>query len=164
MNEQWILFLLLAALVLAAVLVALFKSGWLRKRIPYDTPDFRDRAGFQVIQLPHRNMIQPGNIWLLHHSVGELQFNADPEWAGILRVVKAGGDLLLEDFGSSYDIRSTFDQDGIQVVLLQSPNGPCLTTWRRNGFDYALYFETCEMGLASALTYDFVKDTDSSFV
>lgn len=164
MTEQWILFVFLAALVLAALLVALFKSGWSRRRIPYDTPDFRDRAGFRVIRLPQRDIIQMGNIWLLQHSVGELQFTVSPEWEGILRVVKAGGDLLLEDFDTNYDTRSAFDQDGIQVVLLQSPNGPCLTTWRRNGFDYALYFETCEMGLAGALSYDFVKDTDSSFV
>lgn len=164
MDEQLILILLFAALLIAAVCIAVFKSGWYRHRIPYATPDFRDRAGFRVIRLPGRSIIEYGNIWLLQRTVGELELVIDPDWDAVLRVVRGGGDLFLEDFDSNYDTRSVFDQDGIRVVLMQSPNGPCLTTWSRNGFDYALYFSSCEMGLAAALTYDFVKETVSSFV
>ena len=36
-----------------------------------------------------------------------------------------------------------------------------MALWTKNGFDYALYFETYEMGLPAGLVDNFIQETDT---
>ena len=163
MNTRILLPLLLGVLLTSALCIALCRVCWGRRAIPYETPDFRDRAGFRIIRLPDRPTIHYGKIRLLDRQVGEVECCIEPGYQGLLRVTAGGGDLFLEDLSIRYDARTVIQQDGIRVLLQQTPAGPALATWSRSGFDYALYFSRSEMGLAGALSAAFAQETLAVF-
>lgn len=163
--EQMLLPALFVGLLAAAVLIACLRArrgNAEDKRIPYEKPDFRDRAGFEVNDLPGDEIVQLQQCFLCHRqTVGELEFLIEPGWKALVRVARAADSLHLEDFAAQYDTNRVLYQDGVRVLVRTSPGGRYLAGWTRGDFHYALYFEEGEMGMAGGLMDDFVREMDA---
>ncbi len=164
-TEQIILLLLLFSLLLIGILIACLRAhggGSEDDRIPYEKPDFRDRAGFEVSDLPGDEIVQLQQCFLCHRqTVGELEFLVEPAWKALVRVARAANSLHLEDFSGPYDTNRVLYLDGVRVLVRTSPGGRYLGSWTRGDFHYALYFEAGEMGMAGGLMDDFVREMDA---
>ena len=162
MNEAVFLAILLGtALVVAAAAVPYLVTAFRRRPTAADktevlSPDFSESAGFRVIHLPDDPIITLQSSWLLHGRIGELIFGIEPRWTAVLRIGRAGSDLETAELMQNYEQRETLKLQGISVQFFQSPGRAALLLWRREGFDYALYYPETERGLASGLADDFV--------
>lgn len=165
-TAQIILFLLFGGLLAAAVLAACLRagrSGGRPERIPYEKPDFRDRAGFAVSDLPGDEIIELKRCALLHKdTVGELEFRVEPGWKALLRLARASSSLHLEEFAGQYAANQVLYMDGVRVLVRTSPGGLFLGSWTRGDFHYALYLPAGEMGLAGGLIDDFIHELDAT--
>lgn len=150
---------LLVIALLAAYVYALRRPSG--EAVVYAATDFSSPAGFNVVSLPQDEILTRGQNLLWDSRLAELEFFAEPGWRLLLRICAAKGDLNLEDWNSNYDQRSVGYVGRIRVTFLESPGGSAMALWTKNGFDYALYFETYEMGLPSGLVDDFIKETDT---
>lgn len=165
-REQMLLVLLFAGLLLIGLLIA-----WLRAmrpdgedaRIPYERPDFRDRAGFAVRDIPGDEIVELQGCYLSHrNTVGELEFRIEPGWKAVLRVAQAANSLHLEELDGPYDENHVVYLDGVRVLVRSSPGGMFLGSWTRGDFRYALYCEEGEMGMTGGLIDDFVREMDAA--
>ena len=60
-----------------------------------------------------------------------------------------------------YEMVTNYEIDGIPVTQYQSPGRLGMSTWTKEGFDYAVTAENPEMNLLNGVTYDFVMNTDA---
>lgn len=151
---------LLAVGVLCACLRAHGNSG--NERIPYDRPDFRDRAGFEVSDLPGDEIVQLQHCFLCcRKTVGELEFLVEPGWKALVRVARAADSLHLEELAGQYDTNRVLYPDGVRVLVRTGPGGRYLASWTRDDFHYAFYCEGGEMGMAGGLMDDFVREMEA---
>ena len=164
-TAQIVLFLLFGGLLAAAVLIACCRAGrdsGKEERIPYEKPDFRDRAGFAVSDLPGDEIVELKKCALLHKdTVGELEFEIEPGWKVLLRLARASNSLHLEELAGQYVSNQVLYLDGVRVLVRVSPGGLFLGSWTRGDFHYALYLPEGEMGLAGGLIDDFIHELDA---
>lgn len=161
---QIVLPLLFLGLLAVGVLLACLRAHGSseEERIPYDKPDFRDRAGFEVSDLPGDEIVQLQQCYLCHRkTVGELEFLIDPGWKALVRIARAANSLHLEDFAGQYDASRVLYPDGVRVLVRTGPGGRYLASWTRDDFHYAFCFEGGEMGMAGGLMDDFVREMEA---
>lgn len=161
---QTVLLLLFLGLLAIGILFACLRvhGGCAEERIPYDRPDFCDRAGFEVNDLPGDEIVQLQRCFLCYQkTVGELEFLIDPGWKALVRVARAADSLHLEDLNSQYDTNRVLYPDGVRVLVRTGPGGRYLASWTRDNFHYAFYFEGGEMGMAGGLMDDFVREMEA---
>lgn len=165
MDQRIWIALGIGCIVLLAILLTVIRALWIARieneKRPFDEPDFTKYAGFKVTDLPGDEIIQLENTYLLGRKVAQLEFLIDPDWVAILRIGRKGADLRLKDFQTSYEQRTVTYEDGVRVVTQQNPGEEALITWSKDGFDYALYFDRTEMGLAGGMLDDFVHEVQT---
>lgn len=163
-QKIWIA-LAVGCIVLLAILLTVLRALWIakkdREKRPFDQPDFTNYAGFKVTDLPGDEIVRLERVYLIGRKVAQLEFMIDPEWRAVLRIARKDVSLRLGDFQQNYEQRNVIYEDGVRVLVQQSPGGEALLTWSKDGFDYALFFERTEMGLVGGMLDDFVKETQT---
>lgn len=128
--------------------------------IPYEYPDFSDRSDFKAQALPTEDIITYDRAYLKPGEIGELDFTVTPNWSATLRVAPDSRGIDLDGFETAFQERSTvLYENGTMVRLYSNPAGPALALWNKDGFDYALYYQTAEMGLMPGTAQMFQEQT-----
>ncbi len=131
-------------------------------RVEYDTPDFSEKAGFQIIQYPDHEIAEPSRNWLINNDTAEIEYNIVPGNSLQLRVAETDQLRIPEEYTiEPYESVSEYEIDGIQVKQYQSPGRRGMVTWSNNGFDYVIVAPDPEMNLLSGMADDFVRNTEA---
>lgn len=160
------LILLAAGAVIGVLLVLLTRRPTpeteAEYRVEYDTPDYTEQAIFKITRYPDHEISNLLRHWLINNSTAELEYNVVPSNDVRLRVAPSDTLLIPSDYtDEEYEMVTNYEIDGIPVTQYQSPGRLGMSTWTKEGFDYAVTAENPEMNLLNGVTYDFVMNTDA---
>lgn len=158
----------MAAMAIIAALVSVSRNGKEREpddtefRVEYDTPDFSEKAGFQITRYPDHEIAEPSRNWLINNDTAEIEYNIVPGNPLQLRVAETDQLRIPEEYRiEPYESVAEYEIDGIPVKQYQSPGRRGMVTWSNNGFDYVIVAPDPEMNLLSGLADDFVRNTET---
>lgn len=168
-QSIWILWLLLLALLVAAILYGLYLSTretpqengreiWLQ----YDSGDFSDGGSIRLTSIPHDEIAIPVRYFLVGGSTAQVEYVVIPGHLLTLRAAPTGQLHIPQDYlDEDYQSTSSYDVEGTEVTHKASPSQRVLMTWTREQFDYAIYAREPEMNLMGGLIDDFVLGTNA---
>lgn len=163
-QSIWILWLLLLALLVAAILYGLYLSTREPSRendreiwLEYDSGNFSDGGNIRLTSIPRDEILIPVRYFLVGSTNAQVEYLVIPGHLVTLRAAPAGQLRIPQAYlDEDYQSTSTYDVEGTQVTHRASPSQKVLFTWTRNQFDYAIYSPEPEMNLMGGIIDDFV--------
>lgn len=160
MNSVWVA---TGVILLAAILFYL----WLLHQdgrevsVPWCGLDFTPRAGFEIISLPGKPMMQTGPSRLVNGSIAEIEMHIVPDRTAWLRVAVDNGSVRSIGRRSPMDFKSIRSSKvaGVDVQVYHTHGGPEMMNWEKDGFLYSLYMEHTEMTMMGGLIDLFVRES-----
>lgn len=159
-----VILVLLTAAAAAAAIMMLFRPDTQENTHevwnPYATPDFRDVAGFQLVEYPDDEIAVPERFWLINGKTGAVEYTIVPDNPATLRFAPTGQLEIPDEFtGIEYELVDGYDIEGTTVKHSHNAGREGMLEWSKDGFDYVFLVPDTEMNLLGGMAYTFVTGT-----